>query len=26
VRWAVADACIYTEWAESDLSKSAGAH
>ncbi|MBC3480356.1 ABC transporter ATP-binding protein [Pseudomonas sp. SWRI59] len=26
VRWAVADACVYTEWAESDLSKSAGAH
>ena len=26
VRWAVADACICTEWAESDLSKSAGAH
>ncbi|MFI8558695.1 ABC transporter ATP-binding protein [Pseudomonas putida] len=26
VRWAVSDACIYTEWAESDLSKSAGAH
>ncbi len=26
VRWAVADACIYTEWAESDLSKGAGAH
>ncbi|WP_312932923.1 ABC transporter ATP-binding protein [Pseudomonas sp.] len=26
VRWAVGDACIYTEWAESDLSKSAGAH
>ncbi|MEJ5903662.1 ABC transporter ATP-binding protein [Pseudomonas kermanshahensis] len=26
VRWAVADACIYTEWAESDLSKSVGAH
>ncbi|MBF8726483.1 ABC transporter ATP-binding protein [Pseudomonas putida] len=26
VRWAVADACIYTQWAESDLSKSAGAH
>ncbi|MGN8258583.1 ABC transporter ATP-binding protein [Pseudomonas sp. SMSB3] len=26
VRWAVADACIYTEWAQSDLSKSAGAH
>lgn len=26
VRWAVADACIYTDWAESDLSKSAGAH
>ncbi|MGB9091003.1 MAG: ABC transporter ATP-binding protein [Pseudomonas farsensis] len=26
VRWAVADACIYTEWAESDLSKAAGAH
>lgn len=26
VRWAVADACVYTEWAESDLSKAAGAH
>jgi len=26
VRWAVADACIYTEWAQSDLSKAAGAH
>ncbi|MFJ4434125.1 ABC transporter ATP-binding protein [Pseudomonas sp. NPDC089395] len=26
VRWAVADACIYTEWAERDLSKAAGAH
>lgn len=26
VRWAVADACIYTEWTLSDLSKSAGAH
>ncbi|PMZ95446.1 MULTISPECIES: ABC transporter ATP-binding protein [unclassified Pseudomonas] len=26
VRWAVADACIYTDWAESDLSKGAGAH
>ncbi|EKT4468701.1 ABC transporter ATP-binding protein [Pseudomonas putida] len=26
VRWAVADACTYTEWAESDLSKAAGAH
>ncbi|WP_369986792.1 ABC transporter ATP-binding protein [Pseudomonas xanthosomatis] len=26
VRWAVADACIYTEWAESDLNKAAGAH
>ncbi|AZL68451.1 ABC transporter ATP-binding protein [Pseudomonas oryziphila] len=26
VRWAVADACVYTEWAESDLSKGAGAH
>ncbi|MDH0647947.1 ABC transporter ATP-binding protein [Pseudomonas sp. GD03858] len=26
VRWAVADACLYSEWAESDLSKAAGAH
>lgn len=26
VRWAVADACVYTEWAESDLSKGVGAH
>ncbi|UVM14686.1 ABC transporter ATP-binding protein [Pseudomonas sp. B21-023] len=26
VRWAVADACVYTDWAESDLSKGAGAH
>ncbi|MDZ4016869.1 ABC transporter ATP-binding protein [Pseudomonas sichuanensis] len=26
VRWAVADACVYTEWAESDLSKGAGGH
>ncbi len=26
VRWATADACVYTEWAESDLSKGAGAH
>ncbi|MEX5354096.1 ABC transporter ATP-binding protein [Pseudomonas juntendi] len=26
VRWAVADACTYTEWAESDLNKAAGAH
>jgi putative spermidine/putrescine transport system ATP-binding protein len=26
VRWATADACVYTEWAESDLSKAAGTH
>ncbi|SFT87953.1 ABC transporter ATP-binding protein [Pseudomonas marincola] len=26
VRWAAADACVYTEWQESDLSKTAGAH
>lgn len=26
VRWAAADACVYTEWAESDLNKAAGAH
>lgn len=26
VRWAAADACVYTEWAESDLSKGAGVH
>ena len=25
-RWATADACVYTEWAESDLNKAAGAH
>ncbi|CAI8809876.1 Spermidine/putrescine import ATP-binding protein PotA [Pseudomonas sp. IT-347P] len=26
VRWATADACVYTEWTESDLNKAAGAH
>ncbi|WP_339433207.1 MULTISPECIES: ABC transporter ATP-binding protein [unclassified Pseudomonas] len=26
VRWATADACVYTEWSESDLNKAAGAH
>ncbi|MDY7565067.1 ABC transporter ATP-binding protein [Pseudomonas sp. RTC3] len=26
VRWAAADACIYTQWTESDLNKAAGAH
>ncbi|WP_192558229.1 ABC transporter ATP-binding protein [Pseudomonas allokribbensis] len=26
VRWATADACVYTEWAKSDLNKAAGAH
>lgn len=26
VRWATADACVYTAWAESDLNKAAGAH
>ena len=26
VRWAVADACVYVEWQESDLNKAAGAH
>ena len=26
VRWATKDACVYTEWAESDLNKAAGAH
>jgi len=26
VRWATADACVYSEWSESDLSKTAGAH
>lgn len=26
VRWATADACVYAEWAESDLNKAAGAH
>ncbi|MFK3724388.1 ABC transporter ATP-binding protein [Pseudomonas monteilii] len=26
VRWAVTDACVYTQWSPSDLSKSAGAH
>ncbi|AZE88843.1 ABC transporter ATP-binding protein [Pseudomonas orientalis] len=26
VRWATADACVYTQWAESDLNKAAGVH
>lgn len=26
VRWATADACVYTQWAESDLNKAADAH
>ncbi|EIK94167.1 spermidine/putrescine ABC transporter ATP-binding subunit [Pseudomonas sp. M47T1] len=26
VRWATADACVYTQWAEGDLNKAAGAH
>ncbi|MDA7085052.1 ABC transporter ATP-binding protein [Pseudomonas sp. SA3-5] len=26
VRWAAADACVYSEWSENDLSKTAGAH
>ncbi|WP_460160997.1 ABC transporter ATP-binding protein [Pseudomonas sp. S2_B10] len=26
VRWATADACVYTEWTESALNKAAGAH
>ena len=26
VRWAVADACVYSEWQQSDLNKAAGAH
>ncbi|KIQ61025.1 ABC transporter ATP-binding protein [Pseudomonas fluorescens] len=26
VRWATADACVYTQWAESDLNKAAGTH
>ncbi|MDP9940241.1 ABC transporter ATP-binding protein [Ectopseudomonas alcaliphila] len=26
VRWAAADACLYSHWQESDLSKAAGAH
>ena len=26
VRWASADACVYTQWSESDLNKAAGAH
>ncbi|WP_282358276.1 ABC transporter ATP-binding protein [Pseudomonas sp. PS01303] len=26
VRWATADACVYTEWSESDLNKAAGSH
>jgi len=26
VRWAASDACVYTEWKESDLNKAAGAH
>lgn len=25
IRWAAADACVYTEWADSDLNKAAGA-
>ncbi|TDV72804.1 hypothetical protein EC915_101952 [Pseudomonas sp. LP_7_YM] len=25
VRWATADACVYTQWAESDLNKVTGA-
>ncbi|MGC8115750.1 ABC transporter ATP-binding protein [Metapseudomonas otitidis] len=25
-RWATADACVYTEWNESDLNKAAGSH
>jgi len=26
VRWAADDACVYTQWTESDLNKAAGAH
>ncbi|MNQ82509.1 TOBE domain protein [compost metagenome] len=26
VRWATSDACVYTQWTESDLNKAAGAH
>jgi putative spermidine/putrescine transport system ATP-binding protein len=26
VRWATRDACVYTQWVESDLNKAAGAH
>ncbi|NBB11202.1 ABC transporter ATP-binding protein [Pseudomonas sp. SLFW] len=26
VRWATADACVYTQWVESDLNKAAGVH
>jgi putative spermidine/putrescine transport system ATP-binding protein len=26
IRWAASDACVYTEWADSDLNKAAGAH
>ncbi|SDT27882.1 putative spermidine/putrescine transport system ATP-binding protein [Pseudomonas asplenii] len=26
VRWATADACVYTQWQESDLNKAAGSH
>ncbi|ATR83715.1 ABC transporter ATP-binding protein [Pseudomonas sp. FFUP_PS_473] len=26
VRWATSDACVYTQWSESDLNKAAGAH
>ncbi|WP_439125740.1 MAG: ABC transporter ATP-binding protein [Pseudomonas rhizophila] len=26
VRWATTDACVYTQWAESDVNKAAGAH
>ncbi|SDI72057.1 ABC transporter ATP-binding protein [Pseudomonas panipatensis] len=26
VRWAASDACVYTQWNESDLAKGAGAH
>jgi len=26
VRWATTDACVYTEWTESDLNKAAGSH
>ena len=26
VRWATSDACVYTQWVDSDLNKAAGAH